>query len=216
VPGDPEADSADSSDDFAGGDSGDESEDDPSVPKGAEADAILELQNPKARDKKGQQLYRQQVENGSQPRQKPTVKQQQQKYWQTWENGGSQNTNQQGRGQETGIAIPTPNPYQKAGGQVIPGGSIDLARYTVGNHIYQGNNAPPVPHQRVLVTQSHHPPLNQIISFRSDGLKSEAEVRLALDFVHHSNSDMGTKETQKALLMNRLKSLTPEKASQHT
>ncbi|KAL6921976.1 hypothetical protein FSST1_006002 [Fusarium sambucinum] len=217
VPGDPEADSADSSDDFAGGDSGDESEDDPSVPKGAEADAILELQNPKARGKKGQQLYSQQVENGSQPSQKPTVKQQQQKHWQTWENGGAQNTNQQGHGQKNHIAIPTPNPYQKAGGQMIPGGSIDLTRYIMGNHVYQGNNAPPVPQQRVLVTQSHPPPPNhQIINFRSDGLKSEAEVRLALDFVHHSNSDMGTKETQKALLLNRLRSLTPEKAPQHT
>ncbi|CEI67097.1 Chromatin remodeling factor mit1 [Fusarium venenatum] len=217
VPGDPEADSADSSDDFAGGDSGDESEDDPSVPKGAEADAILELHNPKARGKKGQQLYSQQVENGSQPSQKPTVKQQQQKHWQTWENGGAQNTNQQGHGQKNHIAIPTPNTYQKAGGQMIPGGSIDLARYIMGNHVYQGNNAPPVPQQRVLVTQSHPPPPNhQIINFRSDGLKSEAEVRLALDFVHHSNSDMGTKEIQKALLLNRLRTLTPENAPQHT
>jgi chromodomain-helicase-DNA-binding protein 4 len=218
VPGDPEADSADSSDDFAGGDSGDESEDDPSVPKGAEADAILELQNPKARGRKGQQLYNQQVENSSKPRQKTTAKQQQQNQWPTWKNGGPQNTNRQGNSQENRTAIPTSNPYQQSGGQMIPGDSTDLARYTMGNNIYQGYDVPPVPHQRVLVTQSHHPPPpnQQIINFRSGNLHSEAEVRLALDFLHHSSSDTGTKERQRALLLGRLKSFTSESAAQRT
>ncbi|QPC68724.1 hypothetical protein HYE67_010955 [Fusarium culmorum] len=166
VPGDPEADSADSSDDFAGGDSGDESEEDASVPKGAEADAILELENPKARGKKGQQLHSQQVQNANKPRKETATGQQRQRQWSTWKNGGPQNTNQQGYGQENRIAIPSQNPYQQKGGQVIPGGSTDSARYTMGNHAYQGYNAPPVPHQRVVVTQSHPPPPDQIVNFR--------------------------------------------------
>ncbi|WXC43813.1 hypothetical protein QX201_003555 [Fusarium graminearum] len=216
VPGDPEADSADSSDDFAGGDSGDESEEDASVPKGAETDAILELENPKARGKKGQQLHSQQVQNANKPRKETATGQQRQREWSTWKNGGPQNTNQQGYGQENRITIPSQNPYQQKGGQVIPGGSTDSARYTMGNHAYQGYNAPPVPHQRVVVTQSHPPPPDQIVNFRSDRLYSEAEVRLALDYVQHSNSDTCTKQKHRALLMDRLRSLTPESAVQHT
>ncbi|RGP68114.1 chd1-transcriptional regulator [Fusarium longipes] len=216
--GDPEAESADSSDDFAGGDSGDESEDDPSVPKecntGAEADAILELQNPKARNKKGQQLYSQQVEDNSNSHQETTNKQQQRP---TWKIGRPQNPQWQGYGPEKHAAIPTSNPYQKAGGQIIPGGHTDFARHTKDNHTYQGYNAPSVPHQHVLVTQSRPPPPdNQTINFRSDNLRSEAEVRVALDFVHHSNSEASTKQKQKALLLDRLKSFTAKSAAQVT
>ncbi|KAJ4133597.1 hypothetical protein NW768_005185 [Fusarium equiseti] len=210
-PGDPGADSSDSSD-FAGADSGEESEEDPSLPKGAEADALHELEDPKARGSN-----KQQVTYGSIPNQETTGKQQRQRQRPAWKVRNPESLYPQGYGQANRTANPTANPYQNAGGQVIPGASVNFGGYTNGNRIYQSNNAPPVPQQRTVVTQYQPPPPDpdqEILNYRSNNLQSEAEVRVAIDFIQHSDSAMSTKLQQKAVLLARLGSLTAKGATQ--
>jgi len=57
-------------------------------------------------------------------------------------------------------------------------------------------------------------PDQEILNYRSNNLQSEAEVRVAIDFIQHSNSEMGIKLQQKAALLARLGSLTAKGATQ--
>ncbi|KAM0220381.1 hypothetical protein ACHAQD_006104 [Fusarium lateritium] len=221
--GDIEAESSDSSDDFAGGDSGEESEEeDPSLAKDAETDASRELQTSDTRNTKPLQVDNSQNKVGRQPRQESSsiVKQQQQKQQPTWKVSGHQDPKQQGISQEIRPANPysTPNPYRPAGGQMNHGSNIDFSRYIKGNYVHQANPANPVP-PRVVPTQQNqypHPPINhrQTLDYRSIRLGSEAEVRVAIDLVHHSEPETGVKQRQKADLLNRLRSFTAKSGTQ--
>ncbi|KAJ4265602.1 hypothetical protein NW762_004896 [Fusarium torreyae] len=228
IPGDEEGGSSESSDDFAVGDSGEESEEeDPALAKDAEKDDLLDLQNSDARDAKTQQANAQNKgqQAGRKSRQEtPNTKQQQQKQQPAFKISNSQKPKHQGNGQDSKraqqnpAAIPnytTPNPY-RPGGQVNFEAPINFARYIKGNYIYQGNHTGPVPPQRVIPTQQTPPPHphHQTIDYRSIRLGSEAEVRMALDWIHHSEPETGTKRRQKADLLNRLRSFTAKSGTQ--
>jgi hypothetical protein len=101
------------------------------------------------------------------------------------------------------------------------GSNIDFLRYIKGNYVRQANPANSVP-SRMIPTQQNpypHPPLNhrqsQTLDYRSIRLGSEAEVRVAIDLVHHSEPETGVKQRQKADLLNRLRSFTTKSGTQN-
>ncbi|KAF4988974.1 hypothetical protein FGRMN_9447 [Fusarium graminum] len=222
IMGDPEAEPSDSSDDFAGGDSGEESEEDPSVAKDAETDAFRELQASHARNSKPPQVDNSQSKIGRKPRQEGpnNIKRQQQKQQPALQVRGSQDPKQQGGDHDNrGPIHYTANPYRPEGGQVNFGSNIDFSRYIKGNYVYQGKHENPVPPQHVVPTQqkpSHPPPPDdrQTIDYRSIRLGSEAEVRVALDLVHRSEPETRVKQRQKADLLNRLRLFTAKDGTQ--
>ncbi|KAF9770251.1 hypothetical protein IL306_012225 [Fusarium sp. DS 682] len=220
IPGDAEGEPSDSSDDFASGDSGEESEEeDPSLAKDAEAD-LHSLQTSNARNAKPQQVISDQYKTGRSTRQETPnnhTKQKQQKQQPTWKISNTQNSKQQGSSQDKRSTIPnytTPNPYQQASGPVNTGMPLDFTRYIKGNYLYQGKSADPVPPGRVIPTQPHAPN-NQIVDYRNIRLCSEAEVRVALDWVQRSEPETEVRKQHKAVLLNRLRSFTAKGGTQH-
>ncbi|KAF4454331.1 hypothetical protein F53441_3147 [Fusarium austroafricanum] len=134
IPGDAEAESSDSSDDFAGGDSGEESEEeDMSLAKECNADAEADLhglQTSNAHNARSQQFLNSPNKDDRQPRQE-TPKNNTTKQQRTWKISNPQTLKQQGGRQDNRKVIPnhaTPNPYRQASGQVNIGGPIDFTR----------------------------------------------------------------------------------------
>ncbi|KAF5651355.1 CHD1-transcriptional regulator [Fusarium sp. NRRL 52700] len=208
IPGDAEAEPSDSSDDFAGGDSGEESEEeDPSLAKDAEAD-LQTLQASNARNARPQQVIGEQQKASHRSRQEtPNNHTEQQK--QQWQIGDTQNPKQQGSIQDNRTAIPgypMQNSYHQGSGPVNTGMPIDFTRYIKGNYLYQGKSTDPLPPERVIPTQPHAPN-NQIVDYRNIRLRSEAEVRVALDWVQRSEPETEARKQHKAVLLSRLRSL---------
>ncbi|CVK92562.1 related to CHD1-transcriptional regulator [Fusarium mangiferae] len=218
IPGDAEAEPSDSSDDFAGGDSGEESEEeDPSLAKDAEAD-LQTLQASNARNARPQQVIGEQQKASRKSRQEtPNNHTKQQKQQPTWQIGNTQNPKQQGSIQDNGTAAPgypMQNSYHQGSGPVNTGMPIDFTRYIKGNYLYRGKSTDPVPPERVIPTQPHAPN-SQIVDYRNICLRSEAEVRVALDWVQRSEPETEVRKQYKAVLLNRLRSLTGKSGAQH-
>ncbi|KAF4975261.1 hypothetical protein FZEAL_7928 [Fusarium zealandicum] len=91
------------------------------------------------------------------------------------------------------------NPYPRV--QSNPQAPTQFSRYIKDSYRSQSSPAGVVPPQHVFRSQLVAPP---IIDFRSIHMASEAEVRLALDWLQHSGSDAGIKRQQKAALLSRL------------
>ncbi|KAF5567719.1 CHD1-transcriptional regulator [Fusarium phyllophilum] len=217
IPGDAEAEPSDSSDDFAGGDSGEESEEeDPSLAKDAEAD-IQTLQASNARNARPQQVIGEQQKASRRSRQEtPNNHTKQQKQQPTWQIGNTQNPKQQGSIQDNRTATPgypMQNSYRQGSGPVNAEMPIDFTRYIKGNYLYQGKSTDPVPPERVIPTQPHAPN-NQIVDYRNIRLRSEAEVRVALDWVQRSEPETEVRKQHKAVLLSRLRSLTENEVAQ--
>lgn len=98
------------------------------------------------------------------------------------------------------------------------GSNIDFSRYIKGNYVHQASLANPVPPPCVIPSQNPYPhsPLShrQTLDYSNIRLGSEAEVRVAIDLVHHSKPETGVKQRQKADLLNRLRSLTAKSGTQ--
>ncbi|KAL7768048.1 hypothetical protein ACKLNR_002349 [Fusarium oxysporum f. sp. zingiberi] len=201
IPGDAEAEPSDSSDDFAGGDSGEESEEeDPSLAKDAEAD-LQNLQASNARNARPQQVIGEQQKASRRSRQEtPSNHTKQQKQQPTWQIRNTQN--------------PMQNSYRQGSGPVNTGMPIDFTRYIKGNYLYQGKSTDPVPPERVIPTQPHAPN-NQIVDYRNIRLRSEAEVRVALDWVQRSEPETEVRKQYKAVLLSHLRSFTAKDGTQY-
>ncbi|KAM5364030.1 hypothetical protein ACJZ2D_011709 [Fusarium nematophilum] len=223
--GDPELESSDSSDDFAGGDSAEESdEEDRMSGKDAQDDGLLDLQNPEDRNAKSRQADYQNKgphTQGQAARQQGTGKFHQE--------APNTNTNEQPRppkknNSETGgrpkkeqrngqakgdrSVIPShmthhrmPNPYRRPGAQSLP--PTDFSRYIKDNYLVQNGATGQGPQQEPL---PQHPPPG--IDYRNVYLGTEAEIRLAIDRVHRSATDTGAKQEHKAALLDRLRSVS--------
>ncbi|KAF5010014.1 hypothetical protein FDECE_3793 [Fusarium decemcellulare] len=206
--GDPEPESSDSSDDFAGGDSGEESEEERMSGKDAEEDGPLNLEISDARNAKPRQIaYQTQEPNtqgqarqqgGRKPRQEAPDNSKQQQKGRPKGPGRSKENRPTAPGQV--IQQQAPNPHAPAGAVANSQPPIDL-RYIKGNYVYQNGPAGAVSRPHV------GPPQQNPYDYRNLHYRSEAEVRMALDWVHHSGPDTGAKRQQKAALLKRLRSL---------
>lgn len=106
------------------------------------------------------------------------------------------------------------NSYRQGSGPVNTGMPIDFTRYIKGNYLYQGKSTDPVPPERVIPTQPHAPN-NQIVDYRNIRLRSEAEVRVALDWVQRSEPETEVRKQYKAILLSRLRSFTAKDGTQY-
>ncbi|KAJ4191392.1 hypothetical protein NW755_004578 [Fusarium falciforme] len=232
--GDLEPESSDSSDDFAGGDSGEESdEEDGTSAKDAE-DGPINLQTSNPRNSKTQQALaeihqaqrRQKQQVGRKSRQETpnAVKHQVSKAELPKGDSKQQQSNgQKGTpgGQMSHQRMPNPYPRPVIGvgenGQL----PIHLSRYIKGNYLGPGSpvEAVPVPMpvpvapQHVVPTQPvSRPP---IAAYSTVRLGSEAEVRMAIDWLQrsYSTSDMEAKQ-QKAVLLSQLRTISNDTRKQ--
>lgn len=116
-----------------------------------------------------------------------------------------------------------PNPYPRPVIGVGESGQlpVHLSRYIKGNYLVPGSPAEAVPvpvpvpvaSQHVVPTQPvSRPP---IAAYSTVRLGSEAEVRMAIDWLQrsHSTSDIEAKQ-QKALLLNQLRTVSNDMRKQ--
>ncbi|RTE71716.1 hypothetical protein BHE90_013878 [Fusarium euwallaceae] len=232
--GDLEPESSDSSDDFAGGDSGEESdEEDGTSAKDAEEDGPINLQTTNPRISKAQQALaeihqaqrqlQQQQQVGRKSRQETpnAVKQQVTKaefpkFGSKQQQGGGQKGTPSG---QIGLQR-MPNPYPRPVVGVGENGQlpVHLSRYIKGNYLAPGSPAEPVavavtPQPVVPSQPVSRPPIAAYSTIR---LGSEAEVRMAIDWLQHSQStsDMEAKQQQKAALLSQLRSVSNDTRKQ--